>query len=190
MTLDTFITKYMGKTTILYFSIPWLVSLFERSRVWFYKTFCSFVPRNCAFFESSHNPSIAMSVINMLPEGEKKFQVFNSIVSNIVIYMMNNLSLFKTSAQVFFHNKSVFGKVTLFITTLSIRHVNKPVSLSFDFIKPSSWFSSLIFRVAFTGAVSIFMSFLLSLKYIFALFTNETHGRNYTNMTNMRQVAI
>ncbi len=69
------------------------------------------------------------SMVSLMGMGISKLQIFYSIIRRIVIYMMNKFISFKKSSKRFFHNKTMFVNISLFVIWKRVTwKVNKNIS--------------------------------------------------------------
>lgn len=62
----------------------------------------------------------------------EKFQVLNSVISRVVVDVVNYFHSGQIPSQVFLHNQSVFSNISLLATIRMILPLNVPILTSFD----------------------------------------------------------
>ena len=63
----------------------------------------------------------------------RQSQIFQAIISFHAVYVMNYLMRFKVAAQMFFHHKTMFLNISVFITKGMLTIKNKNIPISFEF---------------------------------------------------------
>lgn len=86
----------------------------------------------------------------------KKFKIFNVVISNIAINMMNYFLRLKKSTKMFFHNKPMFKNIALAVTKRVILHTYFGISFTDKYF--TSTFPSRIIA-SFSHFANLFNSF-------------------------------
>jgi hypothetical protein len=122
----------------------------------------------------------------------QKFEVFNSVIKSITVFMMNDIFFCKISADKFFHYKTMFSNITSAIFIRMIWRFNEFIRSIFILFKNNTWaFISVFHRVThlfepfrcsyntFSRTINFIWMFFFNQKKFTTIFTGSLHAYKY-----------